>query len=209
MTFLLPFSPSLWYSLAVLLLTVSAVLTLSYLLGPENHLQPGSFLPANSFLIILGSWFAQGSWLDPKSLSSRIIFLVSFLCGVTIYTAYSAKLISFLSVVKVTLPFTSLEELLASGQYSVGLTKGTASLPLFFEAPPGSLYQRVASQLVAEQDLVASLDEGVARALNHKYVISAVCVSQHPGLTILLCPPFCIIAESSHSPLLLSLPHYI
>ena len=168
LTFLLPFSPSLWYSLAILLLTVSAVLTVSYLLGPEHHLQPDSFLPTNSFLIILGSWLAQGSWLDPKSLSSRIIFLVSFLCGVTIYTAYSAKLISFLSVVKVTLPFTTLEELLASGQYSVGLTKGTADFGLFFDAPPGSLYHRVASQLVAEQDLVASLDEGVARALTHK-----------------------------------------
>ena len=38
-----------------------------------------------------------------------MIFFISFLCGITIYTAYSAKLISFLSIPNIVQPFSSLQ----------------------------------------------------------------------------------------------------
>ena len=61
------------------------------------------------FVFFFIEFFCQGSWLDPKSLPSRIIFFISFLCGITIYTAYSAKLISFLSIPNIVQPFSSLQ----------------------------------------------------------------------------------------------------
>ena len=106
---------------------------------------------------------AQGSWLEPKSIPTRIIFLLSFLYGITIYTAYSAKLVSFLSVPKVALPFTSLEDLLTSREFSVGMVKGTAVHGSFVNALPGSPRNRVAKQLMSKEDLVESNQEGWAR----------------------------------------------
>ena len=85
---------------------------------------------------------------------------MSFLFGLTIYTAYSAKLISFLSVFKPSLPFSTIQDLLDSQQYSVGLARGSAYYSLFFEAPQGSFYKQVAEQLVSEDDLVDSFEEG-------------------------------------------------
>ena len=83
------------------------LLAASYKLGPKRKLNPNS-VPGSTLLVVWGSWIAQGYWLDPKSIASRIVFLVSFLCGVLIYTAYSAKVISFLSVTKATLPFSNM-----------------------------------------------------------------------------------------------------
>ena len=125
LTFLQPFSAELWFALAGLFTTISAFLVASYFCGIEQIVRPSSFLPGPSMLIIWGSWMGQvsvflcflfhglfscqGSWLDPKSFPSRIIFFISFLCGITIYTAYSAKLISFLSIPNIVQPFSSLQ----------------------------------------------------------------------------------------------------
>ena len=158
-TFLQPFSPSLWVVLLLSLASVAGLLTLAYFYGQEMVLQPNSFIPQNSLLIIWGSWMAQGSWLDPKSVPSRIIFLISFIFGVTIYTAYSAKLISFLSVSKVSLPFTSLEEMLENGQYSVGLVKGTADYSRFMTAPPGTVIHSLATKQIKSGDMVDSIKQ--------------------------------------------------
>ena len=163
LTFLEPFSASLWIAVLFLLLTISTLITVAYLLGQEKRISPGSFSPLNSWLVIWGSWMAQGSWLEPKSIPTRIIFLLSFFSGITIYTAYSAKLISFLSVPKVVMPFTSLEDLLKSGEYSVGMLEGAASHESFANALPGSLRARIAKQLISEEDLVESPEEGAAR----------------------------------------------
>ena len=158
-TFLQPFAPTLWLVLLLCLASVAGLLTITYLYGQEIFIQPNSFIPQNSLLVIWGSWMAQGSWIDPKSIPSRIIFLVSFIFGVTIYTAYSAKLISFLSVAKVSLPFTSLEEMLEDGQYSVGLVKGTADYSLFMTAPPGTVRHSLVQKQIKSGDLVDSIEQ--------------------------------------------------
>ena len=98
LTFLLPFADELWLGLLVLFFTLFVFLAAFYKFGPERKLNPKSFVPGSTLIVVWGSWIAQGSWLDPKSIASRIVFLVSFVCGVLIYTAYSAKLISYLSV---------------------------------------------------------------------------------------------------------------
>ena len=162
-TFLEPFSTTLWIALSFLLLTFSTLLTFAYFLGREKRQSPGSFTPLNSWLMIWGSWMAQGSWLEPKSIPIRIIFFLSFIVGITIYTAYSAKLISFLSVPIVVMPFTSLEGLLESGDFSVGMLKGGAEHESFTNALPGSLRDKIAKQLISEEDLVASHHEGAER----------------------------------------------
>jgi hypothetical protein len=174
MTFFEPFSSTLWCALGVLQLSNICLLTLTFYVGRERHLNPASFLPGNSFLGIWGSWLNQGCWIDPKSLPSRILLLLSFFCGVIFYTAYSAKLIASLSVTKVAMPFTTIEELLKSKEYTVGTVKGTSTFDIFADAPTGSLYQRVAQELMNEADVVDNIDAGVARIRSNKYAFAWV-----------------------------------
>ena len=167
---------------------VSALLKVSYLFGCEKN--PESFTAGSSLIIIWGSWLVQGSSVDPKSIPSRIIILFSFFFGLIIYTAYSAKLISSLSVSKPSLPFSTMDNLLETRQYSVGLTRGSAFYSLFFEAPPGSLYKRVAEELVAEDDLVDSMAQGVDRTLrnNYAFVWDTISMPERDGCQILEIP---------------------
>ena len=188
LTFVQPFSANLWVVLGSFLAMVSTLLKVSYLFGCEKN--PESFTVGSSLIVIWGSWLLQGSSVDPKSIPSRIIILFSFFFGLIIYTAYSAKLISFLSVSKPSLPFSTMENLLETRQYSVGLTRGSAFYSLFFEAPPGSLYKRVAEELVAEDDLVDSMAQGVDRTLRNKYafVWDTISMPERDGCQILEIP---------------------
>ena len=163
LTFLEPLSPSLWIAILLFLLTISTMLTVADRLGQEKKLSPGSFTPTNSLLVIWGSWLAQGSWLEPKAIPTKMVFLFSFLFGITIYTAYSAKLISFLSVPKLVLPFTSLDELLKAKEFSVGVLRGGALHTSFVNALPGSIRFKIADQLISEEDLVDSVQQAVHR----------------------------------------------
>ena len=171
LTFILPFSGNLWLGLLVLFFTLAAFLAASYQLGPEKKLNPKSFLPGSTMVVVWGSWTAQGSWLDPKCISSRIAFLVSFLCGVLVFTAYSAELISFLSVTKATLPFSSMQELLDRKEYSVGTKRGSSMVSFFLDAEPNSLSWKVGQELITpnEENLVDSWTQSLARAKTHKY----------------------------------------
>ena len=188
LTFVQPFSANLWVVLGSFLAMVSALLKVSYLFGCEKN--PESFTSGSSLIVIWGSWLLQGSSVDPKSIPSRIIILFSFFFGLIIYTAYSAKLISFLSVSKPSLPFSTMKNLLETRQYSVGLTRGSAFYSLFFEAPPGSLYKRVAEELVAEDDLVDSMAQGVDRTLrnNYAFVWDTISMPERDGCQILEIP---------------------
>ena len=169
-TYIEPFDFNLWVSLFFLLLFMIVCLALTYSLGPEKDLNPDSFQFLNSFIVICGSQVGQGSWLDPKSLSSKIVFLTSFLFGVILITSFSAKLISFLTVIKLTLPFTSLKEIQGTS-YGIGSVRGTSILDNFLYAPPGSIEQAVAEQKIRKDPstMVGSIQEGLEKAKKEKY----------------------------------------
>ena len=116
-TYVKPFNIYLWICTLVLLFLIVTALAMTYIIGPEKDLNPGSFNLPNSFTIVIGSQAGQGSWLDPKTLSTRIVFLTSFLFAVILITSFSANLVAFSTVTP--LPFTGLENIKRSG-YSVG-----------------------------------------------------------------------------------------
>ena len=137
-TYLDPFDTYLWVSLFMLLFLMASSLFFTYLFGQEQKLNPESFNMMNLILIIHGSQVSQGSWIDPKSISSQIVILSSFLFGVILVTNFPAKLISFLTVIKLTLPFTSLVEI-SKTEFGLGSLQGTAILDSFLLAPPNTI----------------------------------------------------------------------
>ena len=166
MTYINPFNFLLWISLIFFLSLVVLLLSLTYYLGPEK--EPFNLL--NSSLIIWGSQIAQGSWLDPKCFSSKIIFFISFTFGVILYTSHSAKLISFLAVIKVTLPFTSIEEIFQT-DYAIGSVSGSAVLGSFLDGQENSIHLELAEKIIKKDstNMPASIEDGLEKAKKEKY----------------------------------------
>ena len=86
----------------------------SYILGPEKSINRRFFTFSQAPFMVLCSCLAQGSSLEPKSISSKIIFLLSFFLGVMVLASLNATLTSHLAVFKLSLPFTDLGGILAT-----------------------------------------------------------------------------------------------
>ena len=168
-TYVQPFDTTLWLSLLLLLVFMMLCLSATYLLGPEKHLNPDSFSLINSFILVWGSQIGQGSWIDPKSFASKIIFFISFLLGVCLVASYSAALMSYLTI-GAKLPFKSLEEMLAS-DYQVGSVNGSAILDGFLRARPGSIHETIANKKIRKNpsSIPDSIEEGLIKAKQEKY----------------------------------------
>ena len=65
-----------------------------------------------------------GQGTIPKSLACRSIYLASYVVSVVILVAYSAELISFLTIQRTVLPFETLEEFLYDGTYNLQVFPG-------------------------------------------------------------------------------------
>ena len=60
----------------------------------------------------------------PKSWSCRTVYLTSYLVGVVLLAAYSAALISFLSVKGAVMPFETLHDMLGDETYNLYVPSG-------------------------------------------------------------------------------------
>ena len=75
----------------------------------------------------------QGSSMEPKSISTRVAFRTIFCLAIFVLTCYSAKMISFLTFVKIHPPVESLQEILQS-DYNTGTMKGSGEGDMFVNA---------------------------------------------------------------------------
>jgi hypothetical protein len=70
-------------------------------------------------------WYVlPGQGAVPKSLAIRIVYLTSYMMSLVILVAYSAALISFLTVQRTVLPFETLEEFFYDGTYDLQILPG-------------------------------------------------------------------------------------
>ena len=161
-TYIKPFDVYVWICIFILLLLMVICLYITYIFGPERNLNPSSFEFQNSFTIIFGSLVGQGSWLDPKSMSTKIVLLTSFLFAVILITSFSAKLVSFSTVTE--LPFKGLDETLRRG-YSIGSVKGSG-YPKIIRG-----LSSTAAAIIRDDPscLVDSIEAGLAKAKKEKY----------------------------------------
>lgn len=65
-------------------------------------------------------------WPNPPEADSlRILFWTTYMVGLVVVAAYSATLVSFLTVADTGLPFESLADLIKLGGYRLGILKGS------------------------------------------------------------------------------------
>jgi hypothetical protein len=60
----------------------------------------------------------------PRSWPCRVVYFTAYVVGLVLVAAYSAALVSFLTVQRSELPFASFQGLLEDGTYKLGITKG-------------------------------------------------------------------------------------
>ena len=63
--------------------------------------------------------------------SCRVVYLTTYLTAVILLASYSATVISFLTVRKVTMPFSNLEEFVVVGTHKLGALQDSTVLNLF------------------------------------------------------------------------------
>ncbi|XP_065335965.1 glutamate receptor ionotropic, NMDA 1-like [Cloeon dipterum] len=138
--FVQPFQILLWRIIAGIWTLAVALITIAYILGRYYEFEDQGFpifQLKESVMMVYGSLFAQGPDFAPLSYSGRIILWSSFLFAFVINQAYSAALISKLTVGTLEPPFTNLDGMIDS-KYTVLYTVDSAPNRLVVDAAKGS-----------------------------------------------------------------------
>ncbi|XP_042861830.1 uncharacterized protein LOC122246992 [Penaeus japonicus] len=80
----------------------------------------------DAYILAIGAFAIQGSWLDVRSLSTRIVFITIFLATLVVYAHYTSALVSLLTVASTSVGFSSLQSLLEDGSHQFGFMSGTS-----------------------------------------------------------------------------------
>ena len=85
--------------------------------------------------------------------------------------SYSAKLISFLAIAKVNIPFKTIEDVLHS-DYKFGSVQGSEPLDSFLHGPEDSVFRKIVDSIIRLEDanIVDTIGEGLEKARHEKYV---------------------------------------
>ncbi|KAM0730699.1 putative glutamate receptor [Formica fusca] len=157
-----PFSVNIWRVIALFIIIMSASIVFIQKLFAFVHLQdnnsPSRFTEILFF--ITGAFCNQGmqqSTLDPV----RMVHLVTYLTAVIILAAYSAALISFLTVNTFVMPFTTMEGLLKDESFRCGVI-GNSAYYAFLQHSTDKVMSQVFTKLIKkEKKLPTSYLEGI------------------------------------------------
>jgi hypothetical protein len=72
--------------------------------------------------------FSAGQSRMPMTVQGRLVHILSYTLGLVLLCAYSAAIISFLTVQKTNLPITNLEQLYRDKTYTVRAVRGSSTL---------------------------------------------------------------------------------
>jgi hypothetical protein len=72
--------------------------------------------------------FSAGQSTTPLTVQGRLVYIMSYTLGLVLLCAYSAAIISFLTVQKTNLPITTFEELHQEKTYTVRAVRGSSTL---------------------------------------------------------------------------------
>ena len=147
-TFLDTFDFEVWICLSMLVFLFLVCLYISQMfLSQKEANDDKSFNVSNTFLVVCGILIGQGSFIDPRSVSSRIVIITGLFLGMIIVFSFSGSLSSRLAIFHVSYPFMSLEGVLESG-FRVGGMQSSAEFNSFFNAPAGSIRRRIGENLI-------------------------------------------------------------
>ena len=125
---------------------------------------PNNFGLTFAIFLSFASLFQKGTSGEPNMVSTRIATVTTFFATLIVYVAYSAALISFLTVFKITLPFDDLASMYHGTDFKFGSIKGTSFEDLFENG--NAFYRKLYEE---RYEFVNSFEEGIQKSLNEDF----------------------------------------
>ncbi|XP_043242280.1 glutamate receptor ionotropic, kainate 2-like isoform X2 [Amphibalanus amphitrite] len=132
------------------------------------------FSVSNSFWFTIGTLMQQGSDLNPKALSTRIVGGIWWFFTLIIISSYTANLAAFLTVERMITPIESAEGLADQSEISYGTLEGGSTLT-FFRDSKIDTYKKMWRFMENKKPSVftKTYEEGIERVLEGNYAFLA------------------------------------
>ncbi|XP_018792801.1 PREDICTED: glutamate receptor ionotropic, kainate 2-like [Bactrocera latifrons] len=97
----------------------------------ESDIVENQFSVSNSFWFITGTFLRQGSGLNPKAVSTRIVGAIWWFFTLIIISSYTANLAAFLTVERMITPIEGASDLAEQSDISYGTLEGGSTMTFF------------------------------------------------------------------------------
>ena len=97
----------------------------------ENDVMENQFSVSNSFWFITGTFLRQGSGLNPKAASTRIVGGIWWFFTLIIISSYTANLAAFLTVERMATPIEKADDLAEQSDIQYGTLLGGSTMTFF------------------------------------------------------------------------------
>ncbi|XP_037804779.1 glutamate receptor ionotropic, kainate 2-like, partial [Penaeus monodon] len=137
----------------------------------DNHeVVENDFTLGNSFWFTIGTLMQQGSDLNPKAASTRIVGGIWWFFTLIIISSYTANLAAFLTVERMITPIESAEDLADQNDIEYGTLEGGSTMA-FFRDSKIETYQKMWRYMESKRPsvFVPTIEEGVRRVLEGNY----------------------------------------
>ncbi|XP_029168398.1 glutamate receptor ionotropic, kainate 2-like isoform X3 [Nylanderia fulva] len=136
----------------------------------ESDVVENQFSVSNSFWFITGTFLRQGSGLNPKATSTRIVGGIWWFFTLIIISSYTANLAAFLTVERMITPIENAADLAEQTDISYGTLEGGSTKTFFRDSKIG-IYQKMWRFMESKSPsvFVQSYEEGIKRVLEGDY----------------------------------------
>ncbi|XP_071549118.1 glutamate receptor ionotropic, kainate 2-like isoform X2 [Panulirus ornatus] len=136
----------------------------------NREIMENDFTLGNSFWFTIGTLMQQGSDLNPKAASTRIVGGIWWFFTLIIISSYTANLAAFLTVERMITPIESAEDLAEQNEIEYGTLEGGSTMA-FFRDSKIETYQKMWRYMESKRPsvFVPTIDDGVKRVLEGNY----------------------------------------
>ncbi|XP_034139239.1 glutamate receptor ionotropic, kainate 2 isoform X4 [Drosophila guanche] len=136
----------------------------------ETDIVENQFSISNSFWFITGTFLRQGSGLNPKATSTRIVGGCWFFFCLIIISSYTANLAAFLTVERMISPIESASDLADQTEISYGTLEGGSTMTFFRDSKIG-IYQKMWRYMENRKTavFVKTYEDGIKRVMEGNY----------------------------------------
>ncbi|XP_043657347.1 glutamate receptor ionotropic, kainate 1 isoform X4 [Drosophila teissieri] len=136
----------------------------------ETDIVENQFTISNSFWFITGTFLRQGSGLNPKATSTRIVGGCWFFFCLIIISSYTANLAAFLTVERMISPIESASDLAEQTEISYGTLEGGSTMTFFRDSKIG-IYQKMWRYMENRKTavFVKTYEDGIKRVMEGSY----------------------------------------
>ena len=167
-----PFTVLTWMMIYAFVIILSLILFLT--VNSLHEVNNQEFSLSKCFIFVYGAYggVASKRWnTTPDKLSSRMIFIITLLCGCLIHWHWKASIISHLSVVTRNKPFRTLEDL-KSSPYQI-TTIGDSVYELVWRQANSSISKQLWNTKFKDKDksLKKTEEEAIAQTISSQYAL--------------------------------------